>query len=321
MVRKVLALVLAGAAAALIGWRVLGPAEVSHTATTAAPVARLLPAGVTGKTTMAALIVAGQVRVYAGERLVKADAPVEAKTMYTPRWSYRRWPARVSGVVASGTTVVSRWTDGLLVALDARTGEVLWKADGPAADGFTGRTGSDAVYAPPGLYVSGTTVMVAAEGRLIARSVADGTQVWTVAADCPAGSVDDSGHLVCGPLGYDVATGQRRPPTPAQLQLTATSDAVTARGSAAWRWPGQAVVLGVRGQRVVLLAGQTLVELDARTGVQLRAFPLYTDNERVEPWRPYRWQLTDTWLALERRRPGTKADDYYTTDPVIIAAL
>jgi len=91
---RVAAAVAVLAAAVLIGWRGLAPAEVSEPASGALPVAATLPPGVTGKTTMAPLIVDGRIRVYAGDRLVKADAPVEAKTMYTPRWSYRRWPER-----------------------------------------------------------------------------------------------------------------------------------------------------------------------------------------------------------------------------------
>jgi hypothetical protein len=324
--RKVLALLLV-ALAALIGWRVLRPSEVVDAATSPYPVAQVLAPGVTGKTTMAPLIVDGRLRVYAGERLVKADAPVEAKTMYTPRWSYRRWPAKLSGIVASGPAVVSRWTDGLLVALDGRTGKVLWKANGPAAGSFAGRTGSDAVYAPPGLSVSGTSVLITASGRLSALSATDGTQLWTMALPADCGSVNDAGQFVCGRTAFDVATGRQVAPIAPRLRLTASSGAVTASGSASWRWAGEATVLGVRGQKVVLLAAnRKLVELNAQTGAELTTFPLYTKNERVEPWKPYRWQLTDNWLALERLQPKagtdpTEQNHYYTTDPVIIAAL
>ncbi|GAA2530342.1 outer membrane protein assembly factor BamB family protein [Winogradskya humida] len=352
------------AVAALIGWRVLRPAEVVEAAKDPYPVAQILPAGVTGKTTLAPLIVDGRLRVYAGERSIKADAPVGARLMITPRWSYRRWPAKLSGLVAIGATVVSRWDDGLLVALDGRTGKVLWKANGPVATAFTGRTGSDAVYAPPGLFTSGSTVLTLDRGQLTAWSVSDGTQRWstTLPAGCIAGFTTVGGSFACGVGAWDVTTGKplrswpvgpstpvgcevagsacpglrdaagqewdvtAARPTTGGLHLTTDGGAVTASGTAVWRWPSQATILGVRGEHVILLADVDLVVLDARTGAQLSRFPLYVPDERVEPWKPYRWQLTGAWLALERLRPGAGTDPsepnhFYTVDPVIIAAL
>ncbi|MFC3380612.1 outer membrane protein assembly factor BamB family protein [Couchioplanes azureus] len=375
---RALAAVVVLAAAALIGWRVLGPAEVLEAATEPYPVAAVRPPGVTGKTTQAPLIVDGRIRVYAGKRLVKADGPVDSRTMLTPRWSFRRWPAQVSGVVAIGTTVVSRWTDGELVALDARTGTVAWRAEGPAGPGFAGRTGAEPVWAPPGLHVAGTSVLVAAGRRLLAWSAADGSPRWT--AELPPGCADDSfvtagGRFVCGagawdvlsgaavrgwprgpsiPLGCDVArsacgglrdasgqgwlVGDRRPRRAAALDrpdttaagdlvLATSGGAVTASGGASWSWPGDARILGVRANKVVLLTSALeLVTLDARTGAQLARFPAYTDNERVEPWKPHLWQVTDTAVALERLRPGAGADPdehdhYYTIDPDVLAAI
>ncbi|WP_084556031.1 outer membrane protein assembly factor BamB family protein [Couchioplanes caeruleus] len=375
---RALAAVVVLATAALIGWRVLGPAEVIEVATEPYPVAVVRAPGVAGKTTQAPLIVDGRIRVYAGKRLVKADGPVDFRTMHTPRWSFRRWPAQVSGVVAVGTTVVSRWTDGELVALDGRTGTVAWRAGGPAGPGFAGRTGAAAVWAPPGLHVAGTSVLVAAGQRLLARSAADGSLRWT--ADLPPGCADNSfvtagGRFVCGtgawdvlsgavvrgwpsgpstPVGCDVArsacgglrdasgqgwlTGDRRPHRATALDqpgttaagglvLATSGDAVTASGAASWSWPGNAQVLGVRANKVVLLtATLELVTLDAQTGRQLARFAAYTDNERVEPWKPHLWQVTDAFVALERLRPGAGADPdehdhYYTIDPEILAAI
>ncbi|GID94923.1 PQQ-binding-like beta-propeller repeat protein [Amorphoplanes digitatis] len=196
-------------AAVVVGWRVLAPAEVLEPAVDPYPVAATLPAGVTGKTTMAPLIVDDRIRVYAADRLVKADAPVEAKTMYTPRWSYRRWPERLTGVVAAGTTVVTRWSDGDLVALDGRTGTLVWRAGGPPADGFEGRTGSAAVWAPPGLHIAGTSVLVTDGRRLIARAVADGAQRWSaeLPPGCGDGFVTAGGRYVCGTGAWDVISG------------------------------------------------------------------------------------------------------------------
>ncbi|WP_309246285.1 hypothetical protein [Verrucosispora sioxanthis] len=87
--------------------------------------------GVTGRLPVAPLIVDGRLRVYAAPRQVYADQPVDSRSRRTPYWSFRRWPASLDAVVASGTTVVSRWSDGQLVAIDARTGRVAWRAAGP----------------------------------------------------------------------------------------------------------------------------------------------------------------------------------------------
>ncbi|WP_212987896.1 outer membrane protein assembly factor BamB family protein [Actinoplanes auranticolor] len=359
------------AAAVLIGWRVLAPAEVLEPATGALPVAVTLPPGVTGKTTMAPLIVAGSVRVYAGKRLVKADGPVEAKTMYTARWSFRRWPEQLTGIVAVAATVVTRWSDGALVALDGRTGEQVWRSAGPAAEPFTGRTGSAAVWAPPGLHTAGTSVLVTDGRQLIARAATDGTQRWavTLPPGCGDGFVTAGGRYVCssgawdvlsgtvvrgwptGPftaVGCDVArsdcaglrdgagqgwlTGARRPErapaldAPAataggDLVLSASADAVVASRAdgEVWRWAGAAQVLGVRAGRAVLLTpDRRLIVLDAATGAQRAVFPLYVPDERVEPWQPDGWQLTDGYLAVQRLEPD---GSFYTTDPVVIAAL
>jgi len=372
---RVVAAVAVLAAAALIGWRVLAPAEVLVSATGAYPVAATVPPGVTGKVTMAPLIVAGRIRVYAGKRLVKADGPVEAKTIYTARWSFRRWPEQLTGIVAVDTTVVTRWSDGELVALDGRTGKVAWRAAGPGAAPFAGRTGSAAVWAPPGLHTSGTSVLVTGGRQLIARAVADGTRRWavTLPAGCADGFVTTGGRYACGsgvwdvrsgsvvagwppgpftPVGCDVArsacaglrdgsgqgwlTGGTRPErAPAldavsataagDLVLTTSGGAVVAvrAGREVWRWAGVARVLGVRAGRVALLTpDRRLVVLDPADGTQRAAFPLYVPDERVEAWKTERWQLTDGYLAVERLLPDSGADpDFYTTDPVVIAAL
>lgn len=204
----VVAAVVCVAAAALITWRVLGPAEVRYAATDPYPPVSVRAPGVTGRTTQAPLIVDGRIRVFAAKRQVRADAPVDAKGATTARWSYRRWPQQVSGVVAAGTTVVTRWSDGLLVALDARTGQVTWRADGPPAGGYTGhRTGAATVWAPEGLHVSGGTVLVRGDGRIAALDAATGQQRWT--ADCAGPSfTTTSGHVACGPAVHEATTGR-----------------------------------------------------------------------------------------------------------------
>ena len=207
LLRRLLALVLLLAAGA-VGWRVLAPAEVLAPATDAFPAAPERGPGVTGRTAKAPLIVAGRIRVYAAKRQVKADAPVDARTTYTPRWSLRRWPQQLNGVVAIGSTVVSRWSDGELVAIDGATGRIAWRVDGPAAGSFTGsQTGAATVWTPPGMFTSAATVLVRGGGRVTALDVATGANRWQ--ADCRGdSSVTAGGQLICGDVAYEVDTGK-----------------------------------------------------------------------------------------------------------------
>jgi hypothetical protein len=195
---RIVAAVAVLVAAALIGWRVLAPAEVRTPATGAYPVAATVPPGVTGKLATAPLIVDGRIRVYAGTRLVKADGPVQSKSINTARWAFRRWPERLSGVVAVATTVVTRWSDGELVALDAGTGEVVWRAPGPPAEPFA--TGAAAVWAPQDFYTAGSNVLATGGRRLVAYAIEDGSRRWSLElpASCGNGFTTAGGQYVCG---------------------------------------------------------------------------------------------------------------------------
>jgi hypothetical protein len=199
---RIVAAVAVLAAAALIGWRVLAPAEVLTPATGAYPVAATVPPGVTGKLALAPLIVDGRIRVYAGARLVKADGPVESESINTARWAFRRWPEQLSGVVAVATTVVTRWSDGELVALDARTGEVAWRTPGPPAEHF--ETSAAAAWAPQGLHTAGNSVLATDGRRLVAYAIEDGSQRWSadLPAACDHGFTTAGGSYVCdsGPV-------------------------------------------------------------------------------------------------------------------------
>jgi outer membrane protein assembly factor BamB len=184
------AALLATGAAAVTVYRVLAPAEVSIPARGAYPPAVTPAIGLVGRLPAAPLIVDGRLRVYTSTRQVYADRPVDGKHRTTPYWSYRRWPAQLDGVVADGTTVVSRWSDGRLVALDARTGRVAWRADGPAPGQgrLVRRTGAATVWDPRGLHVTRGT-----DGRSLVVAVGDeqsrgyqldgGRQLWQADAD------------------------------------------------------------------------------------------------------------------------------------------
>lgn len=183
------AAVLALAASTLIIYRVLAPAEVVTPALVDYPSVPAPRTGVVGTLNAAPLIVDDRLRLYATTRQVSADQPVNASTRRTPYWSYRRWPAELTGVVAAGTTVVSRWSDGELIALDARTGRVRWRTDGPRPErGYVGRrTGAATVYAPDGLHTAptptGTLLVVAASGARRGIDLDTGREIWRTDTD------------------------------------------------------------------------------------------------------------------------------------------
>jgi outer membrane protein assembly factor BamB len=216
--RRALAIALAVAAlagAAAVGHRVLGPAEVSATSTEPYPTSQPGPPGVTGRALSAPLLVDGSIRVYAAKRQVRADGPVDAVSIGIPRWSYRRWPAQLNGVVALGPTVVTRWSDGELVALNARTGVVAWRFAGPGGGTYDGRrTGAATVYAPDGLRGAAPNVLASDGRRLVAVDAAAGALRWRadLPADCRAnGFTTAGGRYVCGGIAYDVRTGRPDP--------------------------------------------------------------------------------------------------------------
>ncbi|HEU5111437.1 MAG TPA: PQQ-binding-like beta-propeller repeat protein [Micromonosporaceae bacterium] len=182
MALGVACLLLALAGSAVTARRVLGAAEVVTAAVKTYPATAATPTpGVIGTLAAAPLIVDGRLRVYATTRQIKADLPVDARTQRSPYWSYRRWPEQLVGVVAVRTTVVGRWSDGALIAVDARTGTVAWRADGPVPEspGYGGRrTGAATVYAPDGLFTAGDVVIARGASEASAVRATDGTVLW-----------------------------------------------------------------------------------------------------------------------------------------------
>ncbi|MEV7227604.1 PQQ-binding-like beta-propeller repeat protein [Polymorphospora sp. NPDC051019] len=273
--------VIAGTAA--IAVRVLAPAEVSTTQAGPFPAASEQPGpGVRGVLTSAPLVVAGQLRIYAATRQVRADGPVDAKTERSPYWSYRRWPEQLVGVVVTGDTVVSRWSDGQLVGLDGLTGEVRWRTPGPEPidSGYTGgRTGADIVYRPHGLHTAnppgGTPVLIAGNStELRGFDAATGRELWQARYDRPncraTGFTTTGGAFltvdVCAteepPVElYDVTTGAmtRWQPEEARkpLQVTGVSCAAAASDCPAVR------ILSAGARRGWSTAGPTPVPVPA----------------------------------------------------------
>ncbi|SCL40130.1 PQQ enzyme repeat-containing protein [Micromonospora pallida] len=252
IVGTVAGLLVAGLSAVTV-YRVLAPAEVVTVARGERPPAVDPEVGPIGRFATAPLIVDGRVRVYATTRQVWADGPVDDRQRNTPYWSYRRWPAQLSGVVAAGTTVVSRWSDGRLVALDADTGRVTWQADAPTApEGYTGRrTGAGTVWHPDGLHTAtapdgGTMVVAVGDRQVQGTDLASGRRLWRV--DVEPGCRTAVGTTVAGRLATldrctgdpvvefrDVATGavtERWSPPGAGAEVTVTpTGCATARSN------------------------------------------------------------------------------------------
>lgn len=231
------------AATALVAYRVFAPAEVLTPAGTSYPDPGAPAPGVLGTLTGAPLIVDGRLRVFAASRQVRAEQPVDAATRRTPFWSYRRWPEQLVGVVAIDATVVSQWTDGELVALDATTGKIAWRTLGPAIhQEYAGRsTGASTVYAPPAMYAAttldGRSVLVAAgaEGRR-GYDPATGQELWR---DRLAGR--------CRRDEFTTTTGQlatvNRCVQPEAVEFT---EVATGAGAGRWRPDGAGATLVVQ---------------------------------------------------------------------------
>ncbi|MDI6103831.1 PQQ-binding-like beta-propeller repeat protein [Actinoplanes sp. NEAU-A12] len=194
----------------LIGWRVLAPAELSAVAKSSKIPSPSVRQGVAGRLSLAPLVVDGRLRVYAAKHQVRADGPADRRAVYTPRWSFRRWPAQLSAVVAVGTTVVTRWSDGKLVGIDSYSGKVMWRADGPSGPGFAAhRTGAEAVWNPPGLRVAAGTVVVTQGQDLAGYAATTGQSTWktSVPAGCAEGFTTAGNAYVCATGAYDAMTG------------------------------------------------------------------------------------------------------------------
>ncbi len=192
------------AAAGLIVWRVLRPSETVNPAAVTYPEPADLVPGRVGSLITAPLIIDDRLRVYAKKREVWADGPPDYHYERSAYWSYRRWPAEVTGVVTlpgDEPIVVTAWSDGMLVGIDAASGTVLWrqKSDVLASE-YTGRrTGANTVYAPPGLLTSGSTA-ITVSSKTIRGYRPDGTQIWQrpqiTATECHGDDVTSAEQLL-----------------------------------------------------------------------------------------------------------------------------
>jgi outer membrane protein assembly factor BamB len=158
--------------------------------------------------TRAPLIVDGRLRIFADRHGVTADGPLDAVPDERPYWSLRRNWVDLLTVVAMGTSVVSLWDDGELVALDARTGAISWRVDTvPTKEArYPGnRTGSSTVYPLDSLFTAAGdngrgVVLHVNDNQLSAYDAAAGTPLWHKTLDGPVSN--------CYVPGFTTATGE-----------------------------------------------------------------------------------------------------------------
>ncbi len=218
------------AVGAVVAYRVFAPQEILMRPSVAYPEAVVVTDERPFSELRAApLIVEGRLRVYAEKWRVWSDAPVGGRYEATPYWAYRRWPAQVVGVVTVTTTesplVVSHWSDGQVVAIDARRGEIAWRAAGPDPRArYEGRrTGATTVYEPASLVTartaSGTALIVTGPGAIVALDAAEGVRRWdrSLPDDCRPEVVNRRrprapGRLRWGPVAHADRRGDRARP-------------------------------------------------------------------------------------------------------------
>lgn len=259
----------------------------------------------------APLVVDERIRVYAEKYRVWSDAPVGVRYETTSYWSFRRWPAQVVGVVLattrSGTLVISQWSDGEVVAIDARRGLISWRDTAPIADdrGFDGRrTGASVVYTPRSLVTAATpdrTVLIlTAPRQLVAFDTETGARLWQrdLIIGCEPTVWTGAGLVAvpdCDGPGltfYDVVTGVSRaewtspdpetPPAPGLCERSRSECRVVIVGFDTWLLGADASLTSVPDlERGAQLAGERVIY---QTGVGVAARRI-TDLEPLWSWQ------------------------------------
>ena len=185
-----LAVLVIAFAVTVTGYRTLKPADTVTTATRPVPSPEPIKSIQYGELHSAPLIVDGQLRVYAEQRRVFADTPVTAIREMTPHWSFRRWPAEVvaittvekSAVGGNVSVVITKWSDGAVVALDASTGESIWqgRVEPVAGESYQGRrTGASTVYEPDGLFITASSITKRPIAIVTGKDQATAFDPWT----------------------------------------------------------------------------------------------------------------------------------------------
>ncbi|HEY7224400.1 MAG TPA: PQQ-binding-like beta-propeller repeat protein [Micromonosporaceae bacterium] len=247
----------------------------------------------------APLVVEGRIRVYAEKWRVWSDAPVGSRYETSPYWTFRRWPAQVVGVVlaptvSGATVVVTQWSDGEVVAIDARRGVIAWRDTAPIAGsrGYDGRrTGASVVYTPRSLITAQapdrTVVIVTAPGQLVAYDASTGSRLWQrdLGQECEPAAWTGAGLVVvpsCAAASlsfFDVSTGAPRggwrspdpqtPPVPGLCEQSRAECRVVMVGYHTWLLSADSTLMSVPDlERDAQLAGERVIY---QTGIGVAA--------------------------------------------------
>jgi len=333
--------VVALAALTVVLYRVFAPHETLTRPTVAYPEQELITDERPFSELRAApLVVEGRLRVYAEKWRVWSDAPVGGRYEATPYWAYRRWPAQVVGVVTAttpgGPVVVSRWSDGEIVALDARRGEVAWRMLGPDPERrYEGRrTGATTVYEPETLLTAsngaGAVIIVTGPTTVHGFNAATGAKLWdralpagcrpaawtgsTVLAlpDCDGSSVAFVGAASGRDLGWWTppvagARAATAAPAPALCAIGRSDCQFVTVNEEAWRLADDGTLTSVPAlERGARLAGDRIVYPTA-DGIAARRL-----TESTPLWS---WRGKGTLVAADA------AGAYLLTDDLIVLGL
>jgi hypothetical protein len=300
------------AASGAVAYQVFAPQEMLETPTVPYPEVEVITDGRPFSELRAApLVVEGRIRVYAEKYRVWSDAPVGIRYETTPYWSFRRWPAQVVGLLlattSSGIVVISQWSDGEIIAIDARRGVIAWRDSAPIAESrsYDGRrTGASVVYAPRSLVTAatadGTVLVVSAPRQLIGIDARTGTRLWQrdLIEPCEPAVWTGAG-LVAAPACYaakltfyDVATGVERGtwtspdpdvrPAPGLCQANRTECRVVTVNFKTWLLGADASLTRVPDlERGAQLAGERVIY---QTGIGVAARRI-TDPEPLWSWQ------------------------------------
>jgi outer membrane protein assembly factor BamB len=244
-----LAVLVIAFAVTVTAYRTLKPADTANTATEPLPSPASPEAVQYGELAAAPLIVEGRLRIYAEQRRVYADTPVTATRVSTPFWSFRRWPAEVLSVVsieksaAGGSTsvVVTKWSDSMIVALDASTGKMIWqqRVESESGQTFDGRRdGANTVYRPIGIFTSASSVthrpvlIVNGKNQAVGFDPWTGKILWTQIF---------TAHPTCHTVSWTGPTTYLAKDSCAAPAILEIFDAGTGRKLSQWRPPGASI--------------------------------------------------------------------------------
>jgi eukaryotic-like serine/threonine-protein kinase len=174
-------------------------------------------AGKTHTLSTPAPVVRGDWPLFRGDLRRDGAAPGSGSSMLTLAWSYCMGAAILSSPVVSAGVVYIASTNGILAALDARSGHVLWQFRAGGALYSTPSVQNGVVYI--GALDGFVYAVDAASGRLRWRSQVDstGAKIWSSPAVSNglvitgvASTLSEKPKIPGEVLAFDAATGARR---------------------------------------------------------------------------------------------------------------